>query len=157
MVPPEMTTGDPRPGEKARFLVVDDEPYQLMFMEKALQALGFVVSTAGTAEEAAQKLHSSEYDILLTDMFMPDHDGVWLVTEARKTPHGKSLSIFLVTALKSIQNVTEAMRAGADGYILKPIELDLMKVMVHRELQVRAVLAENARLREENSRLTGKP
>jgi DNA-binding NtrC family response regulator len=129
----------PSPAQAGPILVVDDEPYQLLFMEKALQSLGYEVVTAPGAAEALQLLSARKFTLVLTDMFMPGGDGVLLTQEIRRID--RDTSIYLVTALKSIHHLTEALKAGADGYILKPIELEFMRLVLERELAVRALVA----------------
>jgi DNA-binding NtrC family response regulator len=130
---------------EGRILVVDDEPYQLLYLEKALQTLGYQVKGVKSAAEVLALLRAERFDLLMTDLYMPDVDGFALVGEARKLD--PELSIFVITALKSMSNLTEAMKAGADGYILKPIEIELMRHVLGREFRVRALRAENRALK----------
>jgi CheY-like chemotaxis protein len=135
---PVIPISGPAPEAAGPILVVDDEPYQLLFMEKGLQRLGYRTVGCGSAEDALERVRKERFSAILTDMFMPGMDGVQLTGEIRKID--SSASILLVTALKSVHHLTEALKAGADGFLLKPIELELMKLVLEREMRIRALV-----------------
>jgi two-component system cell cycle response regulator DivK len=103
-------------------LIVDDNPENLRLLELVLLNEKFTVQTANSAREALGVLSSSVPDALLTDIQMPDTDGLELIRQVRLNPRTRGISILAVSANAMKQNIDEAFAAGCDGYITKPID-----------------------------------
>lgn len=102
-------------------LVVDDSPIMIKKMSATLKKMGHeVVATAGTGLEAIEEFGRSNPDLVTMDISMPDMDGVTATREIiRNFPDAR---VIMVTAHGQQQMVLDAMRAGAAGYVLKPVE-----------------------------------
>ncbi len=100
-------------------LVVDDDEMMRSFFADILKEEGYVVETAVHGKEGLEALNRSDFDLILTDLRMPDLSGLELMREGRKVRPGARWVI--VTAYGSIGNAVEAMRAGASDYITKPL------------------------------------
>jgi DNA-binding NtrC family response regulator len=100
-------------------LVVDDDEMMRSFFVDILKEEGYVVETAVHGKEGLEALNRSDFDLVLTDLRMPDLSGLELMREGRKVRPGARWVI--VTAYGSIGNAVEAMRAGASDYITKPL------------------------------------
>ena len=131
-------------------LVVDDEPFQVLFMQKALAGFGYDVLTAASGREALEKVRSVPVGLVLTDLSMPDLDGIGLTGALRAS--GFCAGILVVTALKSQNQISEGYKAGADGFVLKPVALDVLEIVVRRELQRQELIEENKRLKSEREK-----
>jgi DNA-binding response OmpR family regulator len=101
-------------------LIVDDEPNLRKTLAMILQRVGYVVTTAGSADEAHQLLHAGAYSLVFLDIRMPDKSGLTLLTEIRELY--PDMPIVLLTAHASLESAIEAIRKGANDYLLKPID-----------------------------------
>ena len=100
-------------------LVVDDDGMMRSFFAAVLKEEGYAVEAAGQGKEGLEALNRSDFDLVLTDLRMPDISGLELMREGRKVRPGARWII--VTAFGSIGNAVEAMRAGASDYLTKPL------------------------------------
>jgi putative nucleotidyltransferase with HDIG domain len=132
--------------EKARVLVVDDERFIRDVLADFLAMEGYFVRTAEDGANAIQELSASAFDIVLTDLKMPNLGGLELlqhITEA----HPKTLTI-IMTGFGTVETAINAMKRGAHDYVLKPFKADEIVQVVHRAMKHRRLEAENLRLRE---------
>jgi two-component system, NtrC family, response regulator AtoC len=128
-----------------RILVVEDERAQRDAIVAYLRRAGRPVDSAGTAEEALEKLGAGGYAALLTDLRLPGMDGLGLVRRAHDLD--EELGVLLMTAYASVESAVEALRAGAHDYILKPLILEEVDRRLGNLLSQRELVRENARLR----------
>ncbi len=136
-------------GPKARVLVVDDELDTRKILSEALRAEGYETQTASSGRLGLQLLEEYEPDVVLTDLFMPDVDGLEVIDRGqRKAPHA---SFVLMTGNASVRTAVAAMKKGAENYLQKPLDLDELSSVVHRAAERAALSREAARLREEVS------
>jgi len=130
-----------------RVLVVDDDPLSREFLTEAVASLGFSVEEASSATDALERIMHSPPDLVLTDLRMPEMDGSELVRQiARANP---DLPSVLVTAHGTIEAAVEAMRMGAEDFLLKPCSPDTIELVIDRIERTRRLQQENAYLRAE--------
>ena len=103
-------------------LLVDDDPLILKALKPALDREGYRVTTADDGESAVEMLESRHFDILMTDLVMDAMGGIEVLRQA-KAFHPEMMSIIL-TGFGDIHSAIEALRLGADDYLLKPSEID---------------------------------
>ena len=117
----------------ARILVVDDEPDLLTLYELALIREGHQVQAASTLAEARSALAETTFDVLITDMRLPDGLGMELLRElaAARRPERS----IMVTAYGSPETAVEALKAGAFDYLTKPVDLKQLRTVVASALQ----------------------
>jgi DNA-binding NtrC family response regulator len=132
---------------KPRILVVDDERHQRDILKVILEGEGYDVTTAGNARQALEQAREGAFDVVLTDLKMPDQSGIELLSELLKTQPG--LCVVLMTAHGSIDSAVEAMRQGAFDYLTKPLERDQMLLVVKRALERSRLVRENRMLKEQ--------
>jgi len=132
---------------KARILVVDDERHQRDILKVILEGEGYEVATAGNARQALEQARDGGFDLVLTDLKMPDQSGIELLSELLRTQPG--LCVVLMTAHGSIDSAVEAMRQGAFDYLTKPLERDQMLLVVKRALERTRLVRENRMLQEQ--------
>jgi two-component system NtrC family response regulator/two-component system response regulator HydG len=118
---------------KARILVVDDEPNARAGLRTILAEEGFSVSEAADGVEALERLRGQDVDVVLADIRMPRMDGVTLVRTARG--EGIPASFVMMTAFASIETAVEAMRAGAENFLVKPLEPSTVLVVLEKVLE----------------------
>src|SRR5262249_23052998 len=117
-------------------LVVDDEPQIRDILASALQRDGFRVTSRGCARDALDDLRGEDgVELLLTDLKMPDMNGLDLIKEARRLDPG--IWWVLTTAFASMETAVSALRGGADDYLMKPFGLDDLRRVVDRVLTER--------------------
>ncbi|PYQ19286.1 MAG: DNA-binding response regulator, partial [Acidobacteria bacterium] len=132
---------------KARFLVVDDERHQRDILRMILEGEGYEVTVAGNARQALDEARGGPFDVILTDLKMPDQSGIELLTEIQKSQPG--VCVVLMTAHGSIDSAVEAMRRGAFDYLTKPLERDELLLVLKRALERARLVRENRMLHEQ--------
>jgi two-component system response regulator PilR (NtrC family) len=132
---------------KARILVVDDERSMQEFLEIFFRSEGYEVVTAGDVESGRLQLESDEFDVLISDMQMPDGTGLDLL-EAAQASSGETV-VIMITAFASTESAIAAMKQGAYDYITKPFKVDEIRIVVEKALEKKLLSSENRRLRTE--------
>jgi two-component system response regulator AtoC len=132
-----------------KVLVVDDEELMRHFLAEALARKHCSIDVAKNGKEAIALLKKNSYDLLLTDMKMPDLSGIEVLRKAKEIfPH---IVAIVMTAHGTIENAVEAMRLGAFNYLLKPFTPDALEMLIEKAVEHRALVQENIYLREEVS------
>jgi len=104
--------------KKVRILVVDDSPDTLEILKRNLESLGYLVFTALGAVEAIKIIESSPVDLVITDLKMPEVDGLSLVRHIQE--NYKNMGVMMITGYPSIEGAVEAVKFGAEEYLSKP-------------------------------------
>lgn len=131
----------------ARILVVDDEEIIRDSMSYILEKEGHDVETAQNGLEALNKAEKKPFDIVITDLEMPELKGIELLEKLQQiTPE---TFVLIITAYASIETAIAALRKGASDYIIKPLEFDDIIFRINRLLQHRKLERENKLLRQE--------
>jgi two-component system, NtrC family, response regulator len=131
---------------KQRILVVDDEQNARQALKTILTEEGFEVAEAADGEEGLAALTSFHPDAVLCDIRMPKLDGLQLLERARAEGH--SCVFVMVTAFASIETAVQAMKAGAEDYVTKPIDVASVLAKLDKVLEKRTLRQENELLRE---------
>lgn len=129
----------------ARVLIVDDEKDLLDLLELALTRMGLGAGRAGTVKEALRQLDSKKYSLCLTDMRLPDGDGMEVVNYV--AAHHADVPVAVITAHGNMENAITVLKAGAFDYLSKPVALDQLRALVKAALklpQARAASADSA-------------
>jgi len=117
-----------------RVLLVDDEPDILELLELALRKMGLEVDKAGNVREALAKLAARKYDLCLTDMRLPDGDGLQIVQHIAQ--QNMDVPVAVITAHGNMENAVAALKAGAFDYLSKPVSLDQLRALVNSALKL---------------------
>lgn len=132
---------------KARILVVDDEAVIVKALVRYLTQEGYEVESALEGVEAIEKCKEKNFDLLLTDLNMPNMDGIQLITALRSI--NPDLSCLVMTGFGSIQSAVEAMKAGAFHYITKPFELEDIGLIIEKAVSHTKLKSQNQMLQRE--------
>ncbi len=116
-------------------LVVDDEDDIRELLELSLMRMGLACDTAGTLQAARELLAQCRYRLCLTDMRLPDGDGLALVEHIQTRQPG--LPVAVITAFGSIETAIRALKLGAFDFVTKPIELKALRELVSQALRLR--------------------
>jgi two-component system response regulator PilR (NtrC family) len=117
-----------------RVLVVDDEPDIRELLELTLAKMGLQVDSAGSLGEARTRLRDARYQLCLTDMRLPDGEGLELVRHIAGLPG--DLPVAVITAYGSAENAVAALKAGAFDYVSKPVGLEQLRTLVKSALSL---------------------
>lgn len=128
----------------ARLLVVDDEVSLMVALQNTLRDEGYQVTGVTSGAEALALLRERKFDILMTDLLMPEMDGIALLRAAFAVDPG--LVAIVMTGQGSIPSAVEAMKSGAVDYVLKPFTLSAMIPSLERALLLRRLRRKNAEL-----------
>lgn len=127
-------------------LVVDDEPYIRQILADFLTIEGYDVQVAADGLDAQQQLSRASFDVVLTDLKMPNVTGIELLR--RVTVAYPATLTIIMTGFGTVETAIDAMKEGAYDYVLKPFKTDEIMTVVRRALQQKRLKAENLRLRE---------
>lgn len=130
-------------------LVVDDEALMRQFLEAALTQKGYAVDVAENGKQAFAYLKTQEYDLVITDMNMPDHTGLDVLKKVKE--RAPQTVVLIMTAFGTIENAVEAMKLGAFNYLLKPFTPDAIEALIEKAEEHLALVNENAYLRSQVS------
>lgn len=117
-----------------RVLLVDDEPDILELLEMALLKMGLSVDKAANLQTALAKLAAHQYDLCLTDMRMPDGNGLELVQYINQ--RNLDVPVAVITAHGNLENAVTALKAGAFDYLAKPLALEQLRTLVKSALSL---------------------
>jgi len=134
--------------ESMKILVVDDEALIRDMIKRGLSQMGgFSVEVAQSGPEAIEKMEKDIYDLVLTDLKMPEMDGLELLKTIKGTR--PEILVIIMTAYGSIETAVEAMKIGANDYVTKPIDLNELILHISKVQKENLLLRENRLLRME--------
>src|SRR5688500_2074645 len=122
-------------GESGRLLIVDDESALVTALVSTLREHGYTAVGATTPTDALELIRRQRFDIMLTDLHLPEMDGIALLREAQAID--PTLSVVMMTGFGSIDTAVDAMKAGAVDYIVKPFQLKSVLAILSRALSIR--------------------
>jgi len=111
-----------------RILIVEDDPVSRRFLEKILQNLGHDVTACTNGREAWEAYRQGNYPVVISDWMMPEIDGIELCRRVRAHVRPDYCFFIMLTAKTSKTDFLEAMDAGADDYLTKPLDRDEIEV-----------------------------
>src|SRR5215472_8311902 len=117
-----------------KVLVIDDEPDLLELLELTLSRMGLDTTRAQSVAEAIKLLDSQSFDLCLTDMRLPDGEGLRVVEHI--TDKSLDVPVAVMTAFGSAENAVAALKAGAFDYLAKPVALEQLRALVKQALKV---------------------
>lgn len=132
-------------------LVVDDEPDLRAVYELALVREGYEVDTAGDVKQARELLEGRHYQVLITDMRLPDGIGLELVKLISQA--GRAEKCLVVTAYGSAENAVEALKCGAFDYLTKPVDLKQLRAVVASAMTPGGVASQNQNGRPSSAKM----
>lgn len=126
-------------------LVIDDDEQVCAIIKKILETHGHQVHTVGSGARALEQIRKNPYDIVITDIRLPDVNGMDVLREARAI--NGDVDVIVITGYSSIESAVECMKAGALDYIPKPINFDHMIIVIDKAVE-RKELIKAARERD---------
>ncbi len=130
-----------------RIIILDDEPDLAENWGRVLRSSGYECFTSTDPHEALRLIESEHPDLLLTDLQMPEMDGMEILGRAREID--STMPVMMITGYATVESAVAAVKAGAFDYLPKPFSIDQLKVAVDRALTKRRLELENLHLREQ--------
>ena len=116
-----------------RILVVDDDAIVIKSCRRILEAEGFEVTTVPSADEALEKIKNYDFDLLLMDVKMPKHDGMFLMREIKK--NWPDIPIVVMSGYPTPETIVDSLKLGAVQFIPKPFRPDELMKTIRQVLQ----------------------
>lgn len=130
-----------------KILIVDDEMLIRNFLAEVLKRKRYEVTTAENGKTAMAMLKDNSYDMVITDMKMPDITGIEVLRKVKE--QNPSTIVIIITAYGSIENAVEAMKLGAFNYLIKPFSPDSIEAVIHKAQEHLSLVEENQYLRQQ--------
>ncbi|MBL8152275.1 MAG: sigma-54-dependent Fis family transcriptional regulator, partial [Blastocatellia bacterium] len=122
-------------------LIVDDEADMRLILQTVMRARGYEVNVCVSAEDAWEMYQKEYFPLVILDWLLPGIDGLQLCQKMRTLPHGDLSVILMVTGKKRPEDLQQVLQAGADDYLAKPVDLQMMNVRLSiAEQQVKNLL-----------------
>ncbi len=125
-------------------LLCDDEPKLSRMLGQALESAGYTVERAATGQDALRRMNAQPADIVVTDLRLPDMDGLTVLQQVRAMPGPPD--VIVITAYATTETAVEAMRLGAYDYLIKPFSIDELRIKIARIFARRALQEQNGQL-----------
>jgi two-component system response regulator HydG len=117
----------------SKILLIEDDVSFCKLLEKFLIKKSFLVTTAFTSEEAKIKINNEEFDLIITDLRLPNYDGIELMTEFKKSH--PAIPVILMTGYSDVNTAVKAIKKGASDYISKPFNPEEVLLVISNALQ----------------------
>ena len=133
--------------ERSTILIVDDDAETLSLLHEILSKEGYEISTAAHARDALEHIRQQTPDLVMSDIHMPDMDGLAFLAELRAQQ--LDIPVILMTAYGSLKTAVDGIKAGAFDYLSKPFIVDEVRLVARRALEHKYLSTQNQVLREQ--------
>ena len=133
--------------KQINILLVDDEEPIREAMLLLLKAADYRITACASGQEALQTLANEQFDIVVTDLFLPDITGIDILTKAKGL--FPSLEVILITGHASAETAVRAMKEGAFDYITKPLNFEELRMILAKAVEKQRLLSENVYLKKQ--------
>jgi len=132
--------------KKPRILIIEDDPDGRRSVVEAVEDGGFEAVSAATGKEGVKLFQEGEFDSVLSDLVLPDIDGIEVLARIRKMD--EQMPVLIMTAYGTISSSVKALKNGAYDYITKPLDLDDLQSKIRRAVETRALRSEVSSLQK---------
>ena len=129
-----------------KILVADDEPSHRQMIEAVLAAEGYEVTQAEDGQAAISAVEEKFYDLVIMDVRMPNVDGIQALQKIKQI--SPDIPVIIMTAYASVGSAVEALKSSAYDYLIKPLDIDELKILVAKALRLHQLEQENIYLKE---------
>lgn len=109
-----------------KILIVDDEPFNVDYLKQELEDLDYHLITASNGKEALDKIQSHLPDLVLLDLQMPILDGFAVLLQIKADNDLRNIPVIIVSAANDSRSIVKGIKQGADDYLTKPVDVDLL-------------------------------
>ena len=110
--------------QNMKVLIVDDEPLNVDYLEQRLEDYQIIIAADG--QEALDKIKSDQPDLILLDLMMPVLDGFAVLSEVKADPGLRDIPVIIISADHDSQSIVRGIKQGADDYLTKPVNAELL-------------------------------
>lgn len=118
-----------------KILIVDDEPFNVDYLEQELEDLDYQIVTAVNGRDALDKVQCESPDLVLLDIMMPIMDGFEVLSRLKANPSTRDIPVIVISANNNLQSVVQGIKLGADDYLPKPFEPTLLHARISSSLE----------------------
>src|SRR6266508_6139770 len=112
--------------QQPKVLIVDDEPFNIDYLEQELEDLNYHILTAVNGRDALDKIQSELPDLVLLDIMMPVFDGFAVLSQIKADPRLRDIPVIVISAANDLESVVKGIQQGAEDYLPKPFEPTLL-------------------------------
>jgi serine phosphatase RsbU (regulator of sigma subunit) len=121
--------------EKQKILIVDDEPFNVDYIEQELEDEGYATISASDGQEALDKINSESPDLVLLDIMMPVMDGFEVLSKLKENSETRDIPVIVISASNDLKSVVRGIQSGAEDYLPKPFEPTLLSARISSSLE----------------------
>jgi len=121
--------------ERAKVLIVDDEPFNVDYLEQELEDLDCEAGSAQNGREALERVAVEAPDLILLDIMMPEMDGFQVLERLKADKTWRDIPVIIISALDDLENIAKGIRMGADDYLPKPFDPTILRARVEACLE----------------------
>lgn len=116
--------------ERAKILIVDDEPYNVDYLEQELEELNYETISASNGQEALDLVQAESPDLIVLDIMMPIMDGFEVLSRLKASPSTRDIPVIIISANTDLQSIVKGIKQGAEDYLPKPFEPVLLQARI---------------------------
>lgn len=120
---------------RPKILIVDDEPFNVDYLEQELEDLHYDTLSAGNGREALAQVAARKPDVILLDIMMPELDGFQVLERLKADPATRNLPVIIISAMNDLKSVVRGIELGAEDYLPKPFEPVLLRARLEASLE----------------------
>jgi sigma-B regulation protein RsbU (phosphoserine phosphatase) len=122
-------------GPRPKILIVDDEPFNVDYLEQELEDLHYSTVSAANGQEALAQVAAEKPDVILLDIMMPELDGFQVLERLKADSESRDLPVIVISAMSDLQSVVRGIELGAEDYLPKPFEPVLLRARLEASLE----------------------
>jgi CheY-like chemotaxis protein len=132
--------------QKPKVLIVDDEPFNVDYLEQELEDLNYDILTAVNGRDALDKIESQRPDLVLLDIMMPVLDGFAVLAQIKADPRLRDIPVIVISASNDLESVVKGIQQGAEDYLPKPFEPTLLHARISASLEKKSLRDQHRKL-----------
>jgi class 3 adenylate cyclase len=129
-----------------KILIVDDEPFNVDYLEQELEELSYAIITASNGKEALDRVKNEHPDLVLLDIMMPVMDGFAVLGELKANPLLRQIPVIVISAANDLESVVKGIQLGAEDYLPKPFEPTLLHARIAASLEKKSLRDQQRKL-----------
>jgi PleD family two-component response regulator len=140
--------------QPAKILIVDDEPFNVDYLEQELEDLDYEPLTAFNGQEAIDQVVAETPDLVLLDIMMPVMDGFTVLSRLKANKETRDIPVIIISAMNDLASVVKGIKLGAEDYLPKPFDEVLLKARIKASLEKKRLRDQEVEYLRQVERLT---